>query len=180
MVPKGVGVRLRRFGVDAARIREMEWWQEDALVTPAGHRLYFACTPARHFSGRGLRDHNRTLWASWVLQGRKHKVFHSGDSGYGSHFRQIGQAFGPFDLVLMENGQYSRLWKYIHMTPEQSLRAAMDLGALYCVPIHWGGFSLSTHDWWEPVERAQVTPVPPHVGGVAAAAAGIARRLSSA
>jgi L-ascorbate metabolism protein UlaG (beta-lactamase superfamily) len=149
-VPLGVGAHLRRWGVDAERITEMDWWQE---VTFNGLRI--AAAPAQHFSGRALGDRNKTLWASWVILGTHARIFFSGDSGYGPHFRAIGERYGPFDFTMMECGQYNEKWRPIHSMPEESVQGHIDLGGRVMMPIHWSGFTLAPHDWTEPVRRAR-------------------------
>lgn len=148
IVPLGVGAHLKRWGVSGECIREFDWWDE---ISFSG--LTITCAPARHFSGRGLLDRNTTLWCSWILQGKHANVFFSGDSGYGPHFAEIGRKYGPFDLTLMECGQYDRRWADIHMMPEQTAQAQMDLRGQLMIPIHWGAFTLALHDWTDPVER---------------------------
>ena len=148
-VPLGVGAHLRRWGVAEARIREMNWG--DSVRLPG---LTITSTPTRHFSGRGLTNQNSTFWSSWVLQAGPQRVFYSGDGGYGPHFQAIGRQYGPFDLALIECGQYDRQWANIHMTPEQSVQAALDVRARAMLPVHWGAFSEANHAWNEPVERA--------------------------
>jgi L-ascorbate metabolism protein UlaG (beta-lactamase superfamily) len=107
---------------------------------------------ARHFSGRGLHR-NKSLWTSYVLTTMNKKIFIGGDSGYDSHFVDIGKRFGPFDLAILENGQYNKNWKYIHMMPEETVQAAIDLGAKKLLPVHWAKFSLSLHAWDDPIIR---------------------------
>lgn len=146
----GVGAHLRTWKVPEQRIHEMDWWESERV---GGLRIH--CTPARHYSGRtGINK--STLWASWVIEGSKHRVFHSGDSGYGPHFKAIGKRRGPIDLSLIKIGDYGndRAWEDIHMIPENSIRAHLDLGAKTLLPIHWGTFELSYHAWNEPIERA--------------------------
>jgi len=147
-VPFGLRRRLQGWGVDQGKIREFDWWNELII---AG--LTLACTPARHFSGRSLFDRNSTLWCSWVIAGQKTRIFFSGDGGYGPHFEQIGQKYGPFDLTLMECGQYNERWAAIHMMPEETIQAHIDLKGNGIIPIHWAAFSLALHDWTEPIER---------------------------
>lgn len=147
-VPLGVGAHLERWGVDSAKITELGWWQ-----SAQAEGITFTATPARHFSGRGLTNRNSTLWASWVVQGRENKVYFSGDSGYGPHFQQIGARLGPFDLAMMECGQYNEKWEAIHMMPEQTMQAFLDLKGQVLLPIHWGAFDLSVHPCTESVER---------------------------
>jgi L-ascorbate metabolism protein UlaG (beta-lactamase superfamily) len=128
----------------------MDWWQEGSV---ANGDLTITATPARHFSGRGLLDRNATLWASWVMVGPQHRVFFSGDTGPFAGFAEIGAAFGPFDLTLIENGAYDRTWPDIHLSPEQVVDAHRALGGAVLLPIHWGTFDLAIHDWFEPPER---------------------------
>lgn len=147
-VPLGVGSHLERWGVEKEKIKEHDWWNESEF---AGLRLVAA--PARHFSGRGLFDRNTTLWCSWAIVGQESKVYFSGDSGHGPHFKEIGEKYGPFDLTLMECGQYNERWSTIHMKPEETVQAHLEVKGKLLVPIHWGAFSLALHDWTEPVER---------------------------
>jgi len=151
--PPGVGGILREWGIDSAKIREYEWWQEGVVKGLSGNTLKFACTPAYHFSGRGPFDWNKTLWASWVFIGATKKAYYSGDSSYDVHFKQIGYHYGPFDLVFMENGQYSVNWPSSHITPEDGVKAHLELKGKYLLPMHWGSFSLAPHSWQEPAER---------------------------
>ncbi len=151
-VPLGVGAHLERWGVPAGRIAELDW-NESAEI--AG--LTLTATPARHFCGRGLRNTQHTLWASWVVAGPEHRVFHSGDTGYFSGFAAIGAQHGPFDATMIQIGAYSEFWPDIHMTPEEGLRTHLDLNggtpAGVLLPIHWGTFNLAIHPWDEPAER---------------------------
>ncbi|WP_240633474.1 MBL fold metallo-hydrolase [Paenibacillus montanisoli] len=149
IVPLGVGKRLRKWGVDPAKIAELDWGDELHL---AG--LTLACMPARHFSGRGLFDRNSTLWCSWAVLGKKSRAFFSGDGGYGPHFKEIGAKYGPFDVTLMECGQYDERWAAIHMMPEETVQAHLDVQGDLLIPVHWGAFMLAYHAWTDPVERA--------------------------
>lgn len=148
IVPLGVGAHLLSWGVEADKISELDWWDrksEDGLT--------FISTPARHFSGRGLFDRNCTLWCSWVIENEKDKIFFSGDGGYGEHFKEIGNKYGPFDLCMLECGQYNEQWKQIHMLPEELPQAQRDLGGKLFMPIHWGAFKLALHNWTDPLDR---------------------------
>ena len=153
-VPLGVGAHLEAWGVPAAKITEMEWWQETSF-----RGLKLVSTPARHFSGRGLTDRMQTLWTSWVIQGSQDSIYFSGDSGYFSGFKQIGDKYGPFDITLMECGQYNELWANIHMMPEETVQAHLDLRGKVLMPIHWGAFTLAMHSWTEPIERLRAKAV---------------------
>ena len=150
-VPLGVGAHLRAWGVAEAAIHELDWWDE----TQHDH-LRLAFTPSRHFSGRGLTDRNATLWGSWVIQGTQDTLYFSGDGGYGPHFAEIGERYGPFDLAMIECGQYDERWAQIHMMPEESAQAAVDVRARRMMPIHWGAFQLALHAWTDPAERVTV------------------------
>ena len=148
-VPLGVGVHLSRWGIDSARITELGWWEEVPF-----HGLTLALTPSRHFSGRGLFNRNSTLWGGWVVIGERTRFYTSGDGGYGSHFKEIGEAYGPFDLTLIEGGQYDTRWETSHMTPEQSVQAHLDVRGDKMMLVHWAAFTLAFHSWTDPIERA--------------------------
>jgi len=148
-VPLGVGSHLVSWKVDEDKIMEMDWWEEQNMSG-----ITVAFTPSRHTSGRGLGDQNATLWGSWILKGKEKNVFYSGDGGYGSHFKEIGNKYGPFDIGIMECGQYNELWRDMHMMPKETVKAGMDVQAKVIVPAHWGAFALGMHSWKEPVERA--------------------------
>jgi L-ascorbate metabolism protein UlaG (beta-lactamase superfamily) len=144
----GVGAHLERWGVPADRIIEFDWWDTNQVASD----IDLTATPARHFSGRSLAR-GKTLWTSFVLNLHGYKLFLGGDSGYDTHFKEIGDKFGPFDLAILECGQYGIGWPYIHMFPEQTARAALDLQAKTLLPVHWAKFSLANHAWNEPVQR---------------------------
>ncbi|MCC8557385.1 MBL fold metallo-hydrolase [Xanthomonas vesicatoria] len=148
VAPLGVGDLLVRWGVDPAKVRQLDWWQSVQI-----DGLTLTATPSRHFSGRGLFDRDRTLWCSWAIQDADLRVFFSGDGGYGPHFKTIGQRLGPFDVALIENGAYDQLWPDVHMQPEQSLQAFIDIGGRTLLPIHNGTFDLAMHAWTEPLDR---------------------------
>ncbi|MFC1729017.1 MBL fold metallo-hydrolase [candidate division KSB1 bacterium] len=151
-VPLGVGSHLERWGVQREKIIEHDWWEQSALNAT----LTFTATPARHFSGRGLTDRFGTLWCSWIIKSEKYSVFFGGDSGYFDGFREIGEKYGPFDITMLESGAYSRYWPSIHMVPEETVRAHLDLRGEILMPIHWGMFDLSLHTWNEPIKRLTV------------------------
>ncbi|MEQ8361618.1 MAG: MBL fold metallo-hydrolase [Cyclobacteriaceae bacterium] len=146
--PLGLGTHLAAWGVPQETIHELNWWDEIQFED-----LTFKCAPARHFSGRGLGDRFSTLWASWVIQGSNHNIYFSGDSGYGPHFKTIGEKYGPFDFAMMECGQYDKRWDNIHMMPEETAQAAVDVNTKLFMPIHWGAFVLALHTWKDPIER---------------------------
>lgn len=149
--PLGLKRYLLKWGVDATKIVIADWWEE--FQDKTGIKLT-AC-PSRHFSGRGIHNRNKTLWCSWTIESKTNKVFFSGDSGYGLHYKEIGDKYGPFDLAFIECGQYHHNWRYIHALPEQTVQANIDLRSKSLLPIHWGKFRLSLHDWTEPIDRAK-------------------------
>lgn len=148
IVPLGVENHLERWGVEEKKIQNMAWWEE---TTVGG--LTVGCTPARHYSGRSLDDQFATLWASWVFQDEYHKVFESGDSGYGSQYEKIHEKYGDFDLVMTDCAQYDVNWPEVHMFPEEAVQAAQTLGTKAAMPIHWGAFTLANHPWDDSAER---------------------------
>ena len=148
VVPLGVGAHLEHWGVPVGRIVELDWDEEHEVAE--GVRLVAAA--ARHFSGRGF-GRDRTLWASWVVAGPRHRVYYTGDSGYFPGYGAIGADHGPFDLTLVQIGAYDRAWPGIHMTPEEGVAAHLDVCGGLLVPVHWGTFVLAMHPWAEPIER---------------------------
>ncbi|MDU0355930.1 MBL fold metallo-hydrolase [Paraglaciecola aquimarina] len=148
VVPLALGNDLRDWGVAADNIIELDWWQSAQVG-----ELSLTSTPAQHFSGRGLSDGNKTLWSSWVIKNQDNSLFYSGDSGYFDGFAEIGKQYGPFDLTIIETGAYDKDWPDVHMTPEQSLQAHLDVRGGKMLPAHNGTFDLAFHPWHEPFER---------------------------
>lgn len=166
IVPLGVGVHLEAWGIDQNQIKELDWWQETTFKN-----IKLACTPAQHFSGRKFTNGQSTLWSSWVIKSDSTNIFFSGDGGYNKHFKEIGDAYGPFDLALLECGQYNKMWPEIHMFPEETVQAGIDVKADVIMPIHWGAFKLALHSWTDPAERAskkaqelQIPLITPQIG----------------
>ncbi len=145
----GVGAHLEAWGVPPERITELDWWQSHRLP---GSELQVTAAPSQHFSGRGLRDRNATLWASMVLTSSRHKVFFSGDTGLTTEYATSAPRLGPFDLVMLEVGAFHPSWGDIHLGPANALKAWQLLGGGMLLPVHWGTFSLAMHAWDEPVE----------------------------
>jgi L-ascorbate metabolism protein UlaG (beta-lactamase superfamily) len=147
VVPLGLGGHLRRWGVPAARIVELDWGD----TTRVGE-LTLTCVECRHFSGR-RRARNTTQWSAWTVAGPAHRAYFGGDTGYTEAFARTGAALGPFDLTLLPIGAYADLWPDVHMTPEEAVRAHRDLRGGLLVPVHWATFDLGFHAWAEPVRR---------------------------
>jgi len=149
LVPLGIQAHLLRWGVPKTNIIELDWFESYSVGGTT-----FTLTPSRHFSGRGITNRFSTLWGSWVVKSNELSVFLGGDSGYTDDFKLIGKRFGPFDIAFIENGAYDKQWSQIHMMPEESVQAAIDLDAKLFFPIHWGKFDLAKHQWVDPIERA--------------------------
>ena len=159
----GVGAHLEYWGIEPEKITELDWWESTTLGD-----FTLTATPGRHFSGRSLKR-GGAIWSAFVLQAplsdrypAGYRLFLGGDSGYEQHFKTIGDRFGPFDLAILECGQYNENWPYIHMMPEETVQAAKDLKATTLMPVHWGKFTLAMHPWDEPVRR--VTAAAARVG----------------
>lgn len=147
-VPLGAGAHLRDWGVSASRITEMNWMDEARIGA-----VRLVALPARHGSGR-VNLPNQTLWASFALLGPTKKVYYGADSGpCDALFAEIGAAYGPFDLTMLEIGAYGAQWPYIHLGPAHAARTHQLLGGGLLLPIHWGLFNLAFHNWREPVEQ---------------------------
>lgn len=143
----GVGAHLEHWGIPATRISELDWGDAARVGD-----LAITAQPARHFSGRGT-ERNQTLWASWVIAGPSHRIFHSGDTGFFDDLARIGAKHGPFDLSMIKIGAYDALWPDIHLNPEDAVRVHAMLTGGVLLPIHWGTFNLAFHAWNEPPDR---------------------------
>ena len=144
----GISSHLKHWGINENKITELDWWQSTKLEA----NMQLTAAPARHFSGRGIKR-GQTLWSSFILKTAKHNLYLGGDSGYDTHFKEIGEKYGPFDVAILESGQYNTMWPHIHMMPEEAVQAAVDLKAKALLPVHWGKFRLAMHTWNEPVKR---------------------------
>ncbi len=144
----GVGEYIERWGVSKRRITEMDWTDSTIIA----NKLKITATPARHFSGRGIINRSQTLWSSFVIKSSSHTIFFGADSGWYDGFKDIGDAFGPFDLTMLEIGAYGEYWPDIHMGPINAVNANLALRGKVMMPIHWGTFNLSLHAWREPVD----------------------------
>lgn len=150
----GVGAILQGWGIPSEKITELDWNESFTI----NEHIRITAQTARHFSGRTLRR-NKTLWSAFILELHGYRIFIGGDSGYGKHFKTTGQNQGPFDLVILECGQYGDNWPYIHMRPEETAQAAIDLQARNLLPVHWAKFNLAMHPWNEPIKRLLASPL---------------------
>jgi L-ascorbate metabolism protein UlaG (beta-lactamase superfamily) len=147
-VPLRVGLILESWGIPKSKIIEYAWWDERAI-----DGLIIASVPARHFSGRSLFNRFSTLWCSWIIMHDRYRIYHSGDTGRTASFRDISARYGPFDVAFIKMSAYHDNWPDIHLNPEEAVSAFHELQGVAMVPIHWGIFDLSTHSWYEPIER---------------------------
>jgi len=150
VVPLGVGAHLDEWDVPNNQITELDWWESTRLKD-----LTIICTPAQHYSSRGLFDYKNTLWSSWSVVGSEHRFFYSGDTGFSDHFAEIGKQLGPFDLGIIKIGQYGpgASWVYSHMNPEEAVKAHLSVQAKRMLPVSWGTFNIALHDWDDPISR---------------------------
>ncbi len=145
--PLGVGSHFEHWGYGKEKITELDWYEKATL--PSDWEIY--ATPAQHFSGRGI-VRNKTLWASFVLKTPEKSIYIGGDSGYGTHFSEIGKRFGPFNLAILELGQYDKSWRHIHLLPKEFFRAASELKAQKAMGVHNSKFALGRHAWFAPLQ----------------------------
>ena len=143
----GTGSHFEFWGYDPAIITELDWWETTSIAD-----IQLTATPGRHFSGRGIAR-GKTLWAGFILKTPGYTIYIGGDSGYDTHFKEIGSKYGPFDIAMLECGQYNAHWPHIHMMPEETAQAAVDLGAKRLLPVHWAKFTLALHPWNDPIIR---------------------------
>lgn len=144
----GVGQHFEYWGYDMEKVIERNWYESIDL----GSDLVVHTAPTRHFSGRGFKRNN-TLWMSFIVASPSFKIYVGGDSGYGKHFSEIENKYGPVDLAILDNGQYNKAWQAIHMLPEEVLKAAADLKARRLLPVHSAKFKLAYHPWNEPLNK---------------------------
>jgi L-ascorbate metabolism protein UlaG (beta-lactamase superfamily) len=145
----GVGAHLEAWGIPAARITELDWWESSVLPTGG---VQVTAAPSQHFSGRTPKTRNATLWSSFVVRSERHGVFFSGDTGLTTEYRDIRERLGPFDLAMLEIGAWDPAWGDMHLGPDNALKAVAQLDAEVFLPIHWGTFRLAMHEWDQPAE----------------------------
>lgn len=148
VVPEGIKAILKRFGIKQDKITELSWYEN---CSEKG--LAISLVPSQHGSGRNPFSMNSSLWGGYLLQSKDYTVYHSGDGGYADHFHSIQQKYGDIDLAIMECGQYNEKWHGVHMFPEESVQACLDLHAKLAIPVHWGAYVLSDHGWDDPPKR---------------------------
>ena len=147
IVPLGVGAALRGWGIKNENITELGW--EDKY---SNQGINITAETAVHYSGRGLGDRNKTLWNSYIIEANNKRIFWSGDSGYGTHFKKIGKKYGPFDLAAIEIDGWNTGWPNTHMFPQEVIKATKELSSKKLLPIHWAVFDLALHPWHESID----------------------------
>lgn len=146
IVPLGVGAVLRGWGVENNRITELGW--EEAFEAQG---LRIIAVEGVHYSNRSPWNRNKTLWNSYAIIGGDKKIFWAGDTGYGEHFKRIGQKYGPFDFAALEIDGWNTGWKNTHLFPNEVIKATQEIGAKRLLPIHWAVFDLALHPWDESI-----------------------------
>ena len=143
----GMGDLVRAAGGEAV---ELDWGESVQMGAVRVH-----CVPAQHFSGRSIVGHNRRLWVGWVIEGPTHRFYHAGDTGYFDGFRALRERFGRIDVAALPIGAYepAAIMRFVHLDPEEAVRAALDLGARHTVAMHWGTFDLTDEPPDEPPRR---------------------------
>ena len=148
LVPKGDLKLLKNYNLNNGF--EFLWWEEIIF-----DNTKFIFTPAQHWSARGLRDRNKSLWGSWFIKNEDKNIFHAGDTGYSDDFIEIRNRLGPVDFAMIPIGAYDPQWfmSYSHVNPEEALNIAKDLDAKKSIGMHWGTFILTDEPVLEPRER---------------------------
>lgn len=154
-VPLGVKAWMIKKGINPSQVDELDWW-ETRQLTVKGVDIEITATPTQHFSGRGLFDRDKTLWASWALSWAGFTAWFGGDTGYNnSQFAEIGRRLPNIDLGIIPVGAYAPQWFMgrIHVNPEEAVRIHQDIGARRSMGIHWGTFILTAEEIDEPPKR---------------------------
>lgn len=128
----------------------LDWWEEHIT-----ENIEITSLPVQHWSKRSLFDTDKMLWCSFLIQDGMTKYYWVGDSGYYEGYKEIGEKFGPIDILFIPIGAYEPRWfmKTFHVNPEEAIQIAKDIRAKHFVPIHWGTFDLTDEPLWLPVRH---------------------------
>lgn len=150
LVPLGNAKYLK--STNSTKVFELDWWQSHSLKD-----YNFTLTPAQHWSARGLWDRREALWGSFAIQwqgeSKSHRIYFSGDTGWGDHFKNTSDKMGSFDLSFLPIGAYEPRWfmKAQHINPEEALHAHELLKAKTSIGMHFGTFQLTDEGIDDPV-----------------------------
>lgn len=147
IVPLGVDSYLLSFGVNKEKIHTLKWWESITI-----NDIDYTLTPSRHYSGRNPLYSNATLWGGYYFTNKKNSIYYTDDSEYTETFKEINKNCGDVDVLLADTGQYNNAWSSIHMNPYEALKAANGVNAKYYISVHIGTFTLSNHNWYDPLE----------------------------
>ncbi len=155
ITPLGVSKLLLKKGLE--NCIEMDWWQNQKI----NDQVDIVCVPAQHFSGRGMFDRDKTLWAGYILKFPQGNIYFAGDTGYGDFIKKIGREFGPIKLSLLPIGAYLPKWfmSPIHTSPEDAVKIHLDLDAEKSIGMHYGTFPLADDGMYQPVEDLQAAKI---------------------
>lgn len=123
------------------KIQVAGWYQEYHTEYP----IRITYVPSRHWGRRLIRDTNQRLWGGFLIESNNKTIYFGGDSGYGTHFSDIGLLAQKIDYALLGIGAYKPefFMGQSHMSPKDSLQAFEDSKALNMIPMHHSTFDLS-------------------------------------
>ncbi len=129
---------IRSFGIKN-KVIEALWYETYPI-----NEIAITFVPSRHYSKRIFRPFNSTLWGGFVFEANTANLFISADSGYGTHYRDIGNLFHP-QIAVLGTGAYKPEWfmQANHMSPLEAVHAFHDMNASLMIPSHFGTFQLS-------------------------------------
>ena len=147
VVPRGVEDLVDRLGF--TQVHCFAWWEQ---ATVRG--LTVTMTPCKHWGARMFRDTHRG-YGGYVVAAGGQTIYHSGDTAYFDGFREIGQRLRPQVALLPIGAYFPDSYRSVHTSPEEAVRAFVELGAAQMVPMHYGTFRLGREPVEEPLQRLQ-------------------------
>ncbi|MFC5449733.1 MBL fold metallo-hydrolase [Paenibacillus aestuarii] len=153
LVPVGLQPLFQKKGIE--RVEQFNWWDQHTM---GDVELVFV--PAQHWTKRTLWDRNTSHWGGWIIRkpmsgpDAYSAIYFAGDSGYFRGFEEIGKRFN-IDYALLPIGAYQPEWfNYLdHISPEQAVKAFLDLDAKTFIPMHYGAFKLADDTPKEALDR---------------------------
>lgn len=133
-------------------VSEHMWW--DQIIDEQSKDFKFSFLPANHWSQRTLFDKNKSLWGSWMIEAQGFKIYFAGDTSWGNHFAQIGDAFKDIDIACLPiaPGEPHEWMKETHINAREAVKAFIKLKAKQFIPMHWGTFHLGFDDFYAPLK----------------------------